>query len=126
MELEGKVIAVLESRGGISKASGNPWKVQEYVIETIEQYPHRMAFSIFGEDKINEFAIKMGETIKVSFDINCREYNGRWYNDIRAWKVERPSADQQTAGAAPQPTGAVAPQEAPTFDPSDSTDDLPF
>ncbi len=126
MELEGKVIAVLESRGGISKASGNPWKVQEYVIETIEQYPHRMAFSIFGEDKINEFAIKMGETIKVSFDINCREYNGRWYNDIRAWKVERPSADQQTAGAAPQPAGAVAPQEAPTFDPSDSTDDLPF
>ena len=126
MELEGKVIAVLESRGGISKASGNPWKVQEYVIETIEQYPHRMAFSVFGEDKINEYSIKMGETIKVSFDINCREYNGRWYNDIRAWKVERPSADQQAGGVAPQSAGVAMPQEAPAFDPNESTDDLPF
>ncbi len=126
MELEGKVIAVLEARGGISKASGNPWKVQEYVIETNEQYPHRMDFSVFGEDKIKEFNIQMGETIKVSFDINCREYNGRWFNDIRAWKVEKVSPDQQAAGAQPAAAPAAGVQNAPVFDPGESTDDLPF
>lgn len=127
MELEGKVIAVLEPRSGIAKSSGNPWKTQEYVIETNEQYPHRLVFNVFGEDKINEYSIKMGETIKVSFDINCREYNGRWYNDIRAWKVERPTVGEQQVGGIPQSASPVSPQQPPVFDGSgDSTDDLPF
>ena len=54
MELTGKVIAVLEARSGISKSSGNPWKMQDYVIETNEQFPRRMCFNVFGEDKINQ------------------------------------------------------------------------
>ena len=69
MELTGKVIAVLEARSGISKSSGNPWKMQDYVIETNEQYPRRMCFNVFGEDKINQFNIQVGEEITVSFDI---------------------------------------------------------
>ncbi len=84
-----------------------------------------MDFSVFGEDKIKEFNIQMGENIKVSFDINCREYNGRWFNDIRAWKVEKVSPDQQAVAAQPAAAAANV-QSAPVFDPGESTDDLPF
>lgn len=88
MELAGKVIAVLEPRGGVSK-SGNEWKVQEYVIETHDQYPRRMCFDVFGADKIQQFNIQVGEELNVFFDIDAREWQGRWFNSIRAWKVER-------------------------------------
>ena len=91
MELSGKVIAVLEPRGGVSK-TGNAWKVQEYVIETHDQYPRKMCFDVFGEDKINQFNIQVGEELTVHFDIDAREWQGRWFNSIRAWKVERVQA----------------------------------
>ena len=143
MELAGKVIAVLEARGGVSKTTGNPWKMQDYVIETHEQYPRKMAFTVFGEDKINQFNIQMGEEINVFFDINGREYNGRWYNDIRAWRVDRVVPGQQpnpadpAAAAQAVPSGAQAFQQAPAPAPTvapaptfsaqeDSTSDLPF
>ena len=64
MELAGKVIAVLEPRGGVSK-TGNEWKVQEYVIETHDQYPRKMCFDVFGADKIAQFNIQVGEELNV-------------------------------------------------------------
>lgn len=128
MEITGKIIAVLPERGGISQRTGSEWKVQEYVLETQEQYPRKMCFDVFGADKIAQFAIKIGDHLTVSFDIDAREYQGRWYNSIRAWKVER-VADQQPAAApvndAPFPP--VAASAAPTdFSGGESTDDLPF
>lgn len=124
MEITGKIIQILEARSGQSKSTGNSWKVQEYVIETQEQYPHRMLFSIFGEDKIQQAAINAGDEVTVSFDINCHEYNGRWFNDIRAWKVDHVSG---AAPAQPQPAFQAAPAAPVTpFTPSDSKDDLPF
>lgn len=102
MEITGKIIAVLPERGGISK-TGNEWKMQEYVIETHEQYPRKVCFNVFGSDKIAQFNIQAGEELTVSFDINAREYNGRWFNDIRAWRVER--------GVVP-----AAPADVPAFD----------
>ena len=63
MELAGKVIAVLEPRGGVSK-TGNEWKVQEYVIETHDQYPKKMCFDVFGADKIAQFNIQAGEEVR--------------------------------------------------------------
>ena len=68
MELAGKVIAVLEPRGGVSK-TGNEWKVQEYVIETHDQYPKKMCFDVFGADKIAQFNIQAGEELNVFFDV---------------------------------------------------------
>ena len=59
------------------------------MIETHEQYPKKMCFDVFGEDRIKQFAIQIGEEVTVSFDLDAREYQGRWYNSIRAWKVER-------------------------------------
>ena len=130
MELIGKIIAVLPERGGVSKA-GNEWKIQEYVLETQEQYPRKMMFNVFGADRISQFNIQLGEVLTVSFDIDSREYNGRWYNDIRAWKVDR------NAAGAPMPTAAPAgaPLPPPVADPfsaapqmsaSNEADDLPF
>ena len=125
MEITGKIIFVLPERGGVSQRTGTEWKVQEYVLETQEQYPRKMCFDVFGADKIAQFAIKAGEVLTVSFDIDAREYNGRWYNSIRAWKVER-VADPAAAAAGPVPF-PPAPDAAPVdFSKGDSTDDLPF
>ena len=132
MEIAGKIIAVLEPRGGVSKSTGNPWKTQDYVIETIEQYPHRMCFNVFGEDKISQFNLQLGDEVTVSFDVNAREYQGRWFNDIRAWKVERGigSTDSSIGGSAEPAVQAPPVSGTPTAEPfveaSDSTDDLPF
>ncbi|MBQ9363246.1 MAG: DUF3127 domain-containing protein [Bacteroidaceae bacterium] len=141
MELEGKIIQVLDARGGTSARTGAPWKVQSYVLEVSNggSYPRRMVFDVFGEDKIAMFNIQEGQEVKVSFDIDAHEYQGRWYNSIRAWKVEPPTATAPmaetpgvapTAAATPQPAAPVA-NEAPAtpFDEGlneGSTDDLPF
>ena len=89
LEITGRIIAVLDKRPGVSNATGTAWSVQQYVIETHEQYPKKMCFDVFGEDRIKQFAIQIGEEVTVSFDLDAREYQGRWYNSIRAWKVER-------------------------------------
>ena len=122
MEITGKIIAVLPERGGVSK-TGNEWKMQEYVLETHEQFPKKLCFNVFGADKIAQFNIQAGEEMTVSFDINAREYNGRWYNDIRAWRVER-----GTAPAVAEIPVIDAPKvEVPDFGKaSNDPDDLPF
>ena len=102
MEITGKIIVANEPRGGVSARTGNSWKMQEFVLETMEQYPRKCMFSVFGEDRLREFNIQVGEVLTVSFDIEAREYNGRWYNDVRAWKVQRPDA-APAAPAAPAP-----------------------
>lgn len=138
MEFTGRIIAVLEPRSGVARTTGNPWMMQDFVIEEMMgQYPKRMCFNVFGEDKIKAMNIQVGQELTVSFDINAREYQGRWYNDIRAWKVE-PAA--QAAAPATPPLDAVAPfppaqpaapaaadPAVPAFDAaSDETSDLPF
>ena len=96
MELTGRIIAILEAKSGTSSKTGNPWMMQGYVIEVPGQYPRRCMFSVFGEDRIKQLNIQNGEDLTVQFDIDAREYNGRWYNDFRAYNVIR---DQQI----PQP-----------------------
>ena len=138
MDLTGKVIAIMEARSGVSQRTGNAWMTQEYVIEVPGNFPRRMVFNIFGEDKIKQFNIQAGEEITVQFDIDAREYNGRWYNDIRAWNILRGQPAQAVptatvAGVQPaapavgvdaQPAAAPFP---PTSAPSsDAADDLPF
>ncbi len=126
MELEGKIIKVLESRGGTSARTGTPWKVQSYVLEVPGQYPRRMMFEVFGEEKIAQMNIQEGQDLKVSFDIDAHDYQGRWYNQIRAWKVE-----PATGGVAPAPVtvdapAAVTAEPTAPFASEESTDDLPF
>lgn len=94
MEIQGKVIAVLPERSGVS-ARGE-WKFQTYVIETQEQYPKKMAFDVFGADRIANFGIHSGEVINVSFDIDAHEYQGRYFNQIRAWNVTKVAQQDPT------------------------------
>lgn len=133
MELQGKIIAVLPERSGVS-ARGE-WKAGSYVIETHDNYPKKMVFDIFGADRLAQFNIQAGEEVIVSFDIDAHEYQGRWYNSIRAWNVQRVDAAAAQA-AAPYAAAPVAPsaQSAPAagtqapFPPAqeESSDDLPF
>ncbi len=143
MDLTGKVIAILEARGGVSARTGNSWMTQEYVIEVPGTYPRKMMFNIFGEDRIKQFNIQPGEEITVQFDIDAREFNGRWYNDIRAYNIIRGQmadtvpAATTIAGTAPSAAAPFPPQQnaAPAADApfppaqpggENAADDLPF
>ncbi|MDO4738510.1 MAG: DUF3127 domain-containing protein [Bacteroidales bacterium] len=134
MEFTGRIIQVLEPRGGVSNRTGNPWKTQEFVIEeSMGQYPKRMVFNVFGEENLNRFNIQMGQELTISFDINAREYNGRWFNDIRAWNVV-PAAPAAPASAAPAaqpaapfpPAQPAAPAQVSFENAADDSSDLPF
>ena len=136
LEATGRVIAVLPLRNGTS-AAGTAWASQDYVIEYSEpsaQYPRRLNFNIFGADKIQQYTplLQQGNTVKVSFDIDAREYQGRWFTSIRAWKVEQAgaavpntAAQPMQPGVAPQPMQQPAAPAAPAA-PADETSDLPF
>ena len=121
MEIQGKVIAVLPERSGVS-ARGE-WKSQTYVIETQEQYPKKMAFDVFGADRIANFGIQFGEVINVSFDIDAHEYQGRYFNQIRAWNVVR--QEQQATVQCGGFSGNVQ-SSAQAAQPQGNSDDLPF
>lgn len=109
MEIQGKIIAALPEKSGVS-ARGE-WKSQTYVIETQGQYPKKLAFDVFGEERIKQFNIKQGEELTVSFDFDAHEYNGRWFNSVRAFNVDK--RGQQVQQPAPQPTVNVANPQAP-------------
>jgi hypothetical protein len=136
MEFTGRIIKVLDQRGGVSSRTGNPWKMQDFVIEeTIGQFPKRMVFNVFGEENLNRFNIQEGQELTVSFDINAREYNGRWYNDVRVWNVVAAAPAQPVATAQPavQPAApfppaeqAPAPAQAAFEAAPDESSDLPF
>lgn len=126
MEITGKITHALEVRSGQSARTGNPWMMQTFVIETHDQYPRRCAFEVFGEEKLKEFNIQVGQELTVSFDIDAREYQGRWYNSVRAWRVTPANATGVAVAPIPAPTptmpaGAPAPAAS-----ADAADDLPF
>ena len=132
MELQGKVIAVLPEKSGVS-ARGE-WKAQSFVIETHEQYPKKLCFDVFGADRLAQFNIQSGEELLVSFDIDAHEYQGRWFNSIRAFDVRL--VDPATVGAqpgvvpgsafGPAPEAPAQPAAQPAAAAEDKVDDLPF
>ena len=140
MEVVGKIIQVLPIQEGVGR-NGNPWKLQGYVLETLDQYPRKVHFEVFGEDRIKMNPCDVDQLVTVSFDIESREFNGRWYTSIRAWKIQQGDMTQQAAvaptaapaQAAPAAVPAAAPVEAApvNVDPFDATagegtSDLPF
>ena len=86
MEITGKIIQILPEQSG--ESARGPWRKQEYVLETDGQYPKKICFMAWG-DKIDEFAIRETETVTAAINLESREYNGRWYTDVKAWKVSR-------------------------------------
>lgn len=94
MELQGEIIKILPLMEGVSK-QGNAWKVQPFVVETQDSFQKKVYFEIYGEDKINQNPIEMGDIVNVLFDIESREFGGRWYTVCRAWKVKDINETQQ-------------------------------
>lgn len=140
MEITGKVIQVLPLQGGVSATTGKPWQVKTFIIETLEQYPRKVAIEIFGEERIKENPAEIDQTVTASFDIESREFNGRWYTSVRAWKVAQgataaasaaqPVAAAQVPASAPvaapvAPAAPAAPAQAPSV-PAGVSTQLPF
>ena len=125
MEITGKIIVALPEMSGTSKA-GNPWKKREYVLETQETYPKKVHFDFFGE-RADQYPLAVGDMVRLSFDIDSREYNGRWFTSIRGWKADKVDASAPTAGEIPAPPQVVNSEIAPPpAIGSDDNDDLPF
>jgi len=115
MDVKGKVVQLLQLQTGMGKKG--PWKKQEFVVETESQYPKKVCLSIWG-DKIDQFNLSVGDKVSVSVDLESREYNGRWYTEARAWKLEKVGGSN--SNSAPPPT------EEPFFSQDTAGDDLPF
>jgi hypothetical protein len=121
-KIQGHIVMVMPEAGGTGK-SGNAWKKQEFVLETRDNYPKKICFTLWG-DKIDQYKLQTGDLVTVSVDIESREYNGRWYTDLKAWRVEKAGE----ATAAPAGNQFVGGTEPPVFTgpPPGPADDLPF
>jgi hypothetical protein len=108
MEVIGKIILALPEMTGESKSTGKPWKKREYVLETGDTYPKRIHFDFFGE-RADQYILNPGDEIKLSFDIESREYNGRWFTSIRGWKAEKAVPNQTFAQQPAYPDASAAP-----------------
>lgn len=136
MDITGKIVRVFDPVGGTSKA-GREWKKREYLLEIPNDNfaPRQVFFHFFG-DKADQYILEGGKDYKVSIDINSREFNGRWYTDIQAWKAEPVEGGASTSGTTvpPPPTDKFndpfeTPGPANDFVMEDSdavNDDLPF
>lgn len=114
MDLSGKIISQLPEVGGSSK-SGNAWRKQEFILETVGQYPKKVCVSLWG-DKIEQFGLKVGEQVTLGIDVESREYNGRWYTEVKAYKADRTHGGQ----------GPVDSPGVDTFYSESEEDKLPF
>ena len=121
MQVKGTLIQTLKLESGVSKA-GKEWKKQDFVIETNEQFPKKVCFTLFG-DKINLIdGITEGTEIEVFFSLESRDFNGKWYHNINAWKIENAGASNSAKNFPPEfPSGGFPPEPD-----GDSGNDLPF
>lgn len=127
MEISGTIISILPEQSG--EGRNGPWRKQDFIIETEGQYPRKVCISVWGE-KIDQFALKDGEKITASVNIESREYNERWYTDVRAWKVAKesdsPGPGQQTSSIGQPPPFDAPPPEDESYPAGSDQDDLPF
>ncbi len=106
LELTGKIVQVLPEKSGTS--ARGPWRKQEYIIEIPGDYPKNVCFMLWG-DKIDQFGIQPGQELTVGIDLESREYNGRWYTDVKAWRVAPATGEE----------GGDRPPEPPPYSPDD-------
>ena len=125
--LEGKLVKLLDLQQGVSTRGA--WKKQEFILETEEQYPKKVCIACWGERVEDITKYSPGSRLKVSVNIESREWNNKWFTDIKAWRIET----LQEAGAAPNSTPVA--KTTPPADVGDVTgisfseddsDDLPF
>ena len=121
LSVKGKVQQILKAESGVSRA-GKEWNKQEFVIETEEQYPRKVCFTLFG-DKISLIeGLSAGQEVEVSFNLESREYNGKWFHNINAWKIDKPSENNNLPDAPPE----FRMEDIPPESDGDNANDLPF
>jgi hypothetical protein len=120
MEIKGTVIQLLQMQTGMGKKG--PWKKQEFIIETQAQYPKKVCLSAWG-DKVDQYKLAVGDVVNVSVDLESREYNGRWYTEARAWKLDKVGAGSGQGASA---NNFPPPGDEPFSSDSQPSDDLPF
>jgi hypothetical protein len=126
MDLKGKVILSLPVVTGEGK--NGQWRKQEFLIETGDQYPKKVMFGLMGT-KIDQNPYSVGQEVVVSFDAESREYNGRYFTNLNAWKVTPagPGTNNQTTQtSAPQNNYTEAPANMSFSSDESTSDDLPF
>lgn len=140
LDITGKIIHFLEEVSGSS--SKGPWKKKEFVVETLEQYPKKVCMSVWGDEKVSALNnFKLNDVVKVSVNAESREYNGRWYTDLRAWRIDSatdaPSSNNTGGTYSGGGSNPVNNNESNNFQQnnqqvnnqdliSDESDDLPF
>ena len=117
MEIQGKVIAILEPQRFVSQKNGNEYVTTVFVIETQGQYPKKVAMKVIGEDKFKQMCIAIGGIYNVSFDVESREWKGKYYTECQAWRTQRVDGTQeQTQQATTPPAQTPAPAPAQNVD----------
>ncbi|MBQ7610313.1 MAG: DUF3127 domain-containing protein [Bacteroidales bacterium] len=125
LEIEGKIKTKLTPRSGSSARGG--WTSQDFVVEYQDgNYPADACITAFGDEKVRDLdRFQVGDAVKVSFNVRAREFNGRWYNDLRMWRISAPGAAPAAGASAPAASG-YAPAAGPApMAPPPSFDDMP-
>ena len=120
MNIKGRVSQILKPEGGVSKG-GREWSKREFVIDTEEQFSRKVCFTLFGDKTSLIDTIAVGEMVDVSFNLESREFNGKWYHNINAWKIDKPETALASGSAVPEYSMDEIPPET-----EDVSDDLPF
>lgn len=123
MQISAKLIQILPLQSGTGK--NGEWKKQDIIVETQEQYPKKICVSVWG-DKIPSQPMMLGENLLIDNDIESREYNGRWYTDVKAWKIQV-SGEEKSLEIIQNNVGSNFEKDSSSigiFD--DEDDDLPF
>lgn len=116
LKIKGRVTRILEEKSGTGR--NGPWRKQDFIMETEGQYPREVCVTQWG-DNIDQWAVQEGEALTAHIDIQSREYEGRWYTDVKAWKVEKEQAGGVEPGPFEHPTPGAPSGSGPD-------DDLPF
>ncbi|MFO8023403.1 MAG: DUF3127 domain-containing protein [Perlabentimonas sp.] len=123
MEITGKLLEKLPQQKGEGRKG--PWVKQQFIVETQEQFPKTICIMLWG-DKTQDLESKnIGDTLKVSVNIESREFNGKWYTDVKAWRMEK-LGDTPQAAETPEPPPMPSMDDLPPEIPNDGEDDLPF
>ena len=133
MEITIKVTKILEPQSGVSSKNGETWVKNSFVGETQGQYPKTLYFTVMGQERWDKMGIKVGGNFAVSFDPESREWNGKYFTDLSAWKAVNLDAGQsaqtqQPTAQAPVAAPAQGVSPFPTADaqPAGGVDDTPF
>lgn len=115
MQLTAKLVQILPLQTGTGK--NGEWKKQDIIVETEATYPKKVCISVWG-DKMDISSLQPGNLLKIDFDVESREFNGRWYTDVKAWKIE--VAGAAVSAGSEKKTGNIGPEN------TNNDDDLPF